>query len=183
MASSAAITRSLVAPPMLVAAAASDTVRVPALLTLPPLFSANQTEWSLKTTSNGSRLQCMQVVDPLKNLRYETLSYLPPLSPEAIAKEVEHLLQKGWIPCLEFDKVGVLYRKHLKLCGYYDGRYWTMWKLPMFGCQDPAQVLAEIEECKKAYPDCFIRVLGFDNIRQVQCSGFVVYKPTTALSS
>ena len=24
--------------------------------------------------------------------------------------------------------------------GYQDNRYWTMWKLPMFGCTDGAQV-------------------------------------------
>lgn len=23
-------------------------------------------------------------------------------------------------------------------------RYWTMWKLPMFGCNDPGQVLGEV---------------------------------------
>jgi hypothetical protein len=26
------------------------------------------------------------------------------------------------------------------LQNYYDNRYWTMWKLPMFGCTDPIQV-------------------------------------------
>ncbi len=24
-------------------------------------------------------------------------------------------------------------------CNYVDNRYWTMWKLPMFGCQDGEQ--------------------------------------------
>jgi hypothetical protein len=27
-----------------------------------------------------------------------------------------------------------------------------MWKLPLFGCTDSAQVLKEVEECKKEYP-------------------------------
>lgn len=26
------------------------------------------------------------------------------------------------------------------LQNYFDNRYWTMWKLPMFGCTDPVQV-------------------------------------------
>jgi ribulose-bisphosphate carboxylase small chain len=38
-------------------------------------------------------------------------------------------------------------------------------------------VLAEVQECKKAYPDCFVRVLGFDNKRQVQIAGFLVAFP------
>ncbi|KAF9588582.1 hypothetical protein IFM89_013434 [Coptis chinensis] len=61
--------------------------------------------------------------------------------------------------------------------GYYDGRYWTMWKLPMFGCTDASQVLAELEEAKKAYPNAFVRIIGFDNKRQVQCISFIAYKP------
>ncbi len=47
----------------------------------------------------------------------------------------------------------------------------------MFGCSDAASVLREIAECKKAYPKAFIRVLGFDNVRQVQVSGFLVQRP------
>ncbi|XP_061348713.1 ribulose bisphosphate carboxylase small subunit, chloroplastic-like isoform X4 [Gastrolobium bilobum] len=53
--------------------------------------------------SNGGRVQCMQVWPPINKKKFETLSYLPPLSPESLAKEVEYLLRKGWIPCLEFD--------------------------------------------------------------------------------
>ena len=57
--------------------------------------------------------------------------------------------------------------------GYYDNRYWVMWKLPMYGCTNPEEVLAEIRSCTRAFPECFIRVAGFDNIKQVQCSSFL----------
>ncbi|OVA04988.1 Ribulose bisphosphate carboxylase small chain [Macleaya cordata] len=127
--------------------------------------------------SNGGRVQCMQVWPPSGLKKFETLSYLPPLSLEALAKEVEYLLRKGWVPCLEFDAKGFVYREHGNTPGYYDGRYWTMWKLPMFGCTDALQVLKELDEAKKAYPDSFIRIIGFDNVRQVQCISFIAYKP------
>ena len=48
---------------------------------------------------------------------------------------------------------------------YYDNRYWTMWKLPMFGCSDPSQVLTEIQKCSKAFPECYQRLVAFDNRR------------------
>ncbi|KAF8040246.1 hypothetical protein BT93_B2476 [Corymbia citriodora subsp. variegata] len=129
-------------------------------------------------SSNGGRVQCMQVWPPIGKKKFETLSYLPPLSPESLAKEVDYLLRMGWIPCLEFElERGFVYREHHKSPGYYDGRYWTMWKLPMFGCTDSAQVLKELEEAKKAYPKSFIRIIGFDNKRQVQCISFIAYKP------
>lgn len=37
----------------------------------------------------------------------------------------------------------------------------------MFGCTDPDQVLREIMLCTKAFPDAFIRLVAFDNKRQV----------------
>ncbi|XP_043715919.1 ribulose bisphosphate carboxylase small subunit, chloroplastic-like [Telopea speciosissima] len=128
--------------------------------------------------SNGGRVQCMKVWPPLGLKKFETLSYLPPLTPESLAKEVDYLLRKGWVPCLEFElEKGFVYRDNNKSPGYYDGRYWTMWKLPMFGCTDSSQVLSELEECKKEYPSSFIRIIGFDNKRQVQCISFIAFKP------
>ncbi|KAL6190312.1 hypothetical protein ACLB2K_036710 [Fragaria x ananassa] len=112
--------------------------------------------------NNGGRVQCMQVWPPVGLKKFETLSYLPPLSVESLAKE--H---------------GFVYREHGNSPGYYDGRYWTMWKLPMFGCTDPSQVLAELEEAKKTYPEAFIRIIGFDNVRQTQCVSFIAYKPAS----
>ncbi|KAJ8436643.1 hypothetical protein Cgig2_029889 [Carnegiea gigantea] len=128
--------------------------------------------------SNGCRVKCMQVWPPVGKKKFETLSYLPDLSPESLLGEVQYLLNKKWIPCLEFElEHGFVYRENHRSPGYYDGRYWTMWKLPMFGCTDPAQVISELEEAKKAYPNGFIRIIGFDNVRQVQCISFIAYKP------
>ncbi|XP_052199731.1 ribulose bisphosphate carboxylase small subunit, chloroplastic 3-like [Diospyros lotus] len=139
--------------------------------------------WTRKTVSNGSRTQCMKTWNPIDNKKFETLSYLPPLSDESIAKEIDYMLKKGWIPCLEFDAVGYVRRDNSRIPGYYDGRYWTLWKLPMFGCNDSSQVLNEIDECKRAYPSAYIRCLAFDKQHQVQCMAFVIQKPTPTASS
>ncbi|EEF30752.1 ribulose bisphosphate carboxylase small subunit, chloroplastic [Ricinus communis] len=129
--------------------------------------------------SNGGKVHCMQVWPPVGKKKFETLSYLPPLSEESLAKEVDYLLRMGWVPCLEFElEHGFVYRENHRSPGYYDGRCWTMWKLPMFGCTDSSQVLKELEEAKKAYPNSFIRIIGFDNKRQVQCISFIAYKPS-----
>ncbi|XP_044488020.1 ribulose bisphosphate carboxylase small subunit, chloroplastic-like [Mangifera indica] len=86
--------------------------------------------------SNGGKVQCMQVWPPLGKKKFETPSYLPPLSPESLVKEVDYLRQE-WVPCLEFELLhGFVYRENHRSPGYYDRRYWTMWKLPMFGCTD-----------------------------------------------
>ncbi|CAI0458291.1 unnamed protein product [Linum tenue] len=47
----------------------------------------------------------------------------------------------------------------------------------MFGCNDSSQVLNEMEQCKQAYPNAYIRCLAFDNIQQVQCMAFLIQTP------
>lgn len=111
--------------------------------------------------------------------RYENLSYLPQLTPEQTAAQVQYLLNNGWSPCIEFA-VGedqTLVQQSLQ-CGpgFYHNRYWLMWKLPMFGCTDPSAVLKEIDECAKEYPGAQVRVIGFDRIAQVQKAGFLAKK-------
>ncbi|OIW12223.1 hypothetical protein TanjilG_06012 [Lupinus angustifolius] len=146
------------------------------IATFPVTRKANNDITTL--SNNGGRVQCMKVWPPIGLKKFETLSYLPPLTTESLAKEVDYLIRNGWVPCLEFElEHGFVYREHNKSPGYYDGRYWTMWKLPMFGCTDSAQVLKELEEAKTEYPNSFIRIIGFDNKRQVQCVSFIAYKP------
>ncbi|KAI6674203.1 hypothetical protein NL676_002109 [Syzygium grande] len=144
-----------------------------------PAFPATRKSDDITSfASNGGRVQCMQVWPPVGKKKFETLSYLPPLSREELLKEIEYLLRMNWVPCLEFElEKGFVYRKYHKSPGYYDGRYWTMWKLPMFGCTDPLQVFKELNEVIKAYPNSFVRIIGFDNKRQVQCISFIAYKP------
>ncbi|GLJ25366.1 hypothetical protein SUGI_0485680 [Cryptomeria japonica] len=125
----------------------------------------------------STKIYCMKTWSPIDNRKYETLSYLPALTEESIIKEIEYIVAKGWIPCLEFDAVGKIHRANSNFPGYYDGRFWTLWKLPMFGCTDGSQVLAEMDECKKTFPNCYIRCLGFDNQKQTQCVAFIVHKP------
>ncbi|KAL8155746.1 hypothetical protein AgCh_000957 [Apium graveolens] len=98
----------------------------------------------------------VQTWNPIDNKKFETLSYLPPLTDDSIAREIDYMMKKEWIPFLEFDALGYVYRENSRIPNYYDGRYWKMWKLPKFGCTDASQVLHEIGECKKAYPSAYI---------------------------
>jgi len=129
----------------------------------------------------------MMVWRPDNNKYLETFSYLPPLTVDQIAKQVDYIVNNNWTPCLEFADAEHAYvsetfvaRVSPAEAGYYDNRYWTMWKLPMFGCTDSSQVLKEVEACTKAYPDCYIRMVGFDANRQVQVAGLVVHRPASA---
>lgn len=101
-----------------------------------------------------------------KERRYETLSYLPPLSDPQIAKQIQYILDKGYIPAIEFNEVSDP-----------SEFYWTMWKLPLFGAKSTNEVLNEVQSCRSQYGNCYVRVVGFDNIKQCQILSFIVHKP------
>lgn len=103
-----------------------------------------------------------------KERRYETLSYLPPLTDAQIAKQIQYILDQGYIPAIEFNEKSDPAEF-----------YWTMWKLPLFGARSTQEVLSEVQGCRSEYPNCFIRVVGFDNVKQCQTLSFIVHKPTT----
>jgi ribulose-bisphosphate carboxylase small chain len=102
-----------------------------------------------------------------KERRFETLSYLPPLTDTQIVKQVQFILDSGCIPAIEFNKTS-------EPTEYY----WTMWKLPLFNANVPQDVLGEVQQCRSEYGDHYIRVVAFDNIKQCQTHSFIVHKPT-----
>jgi len=129
----------------------------------------------------------MMVWRPDNNKMFETFSYLPPLTDDQIARQVDFIVGNGWTPCLEFSEADIAYtssencvRMGAVSVGYYDNRYWTMWKLPMFGCTDPIQVLREVDAATKAFPNAFIRMAAFDSLRQVQVASMLVHRPPTS---
>ncbi|PNH06796.1 Ribulose bisphosphate carboxylase small chains, chloroplastic [Tetrabaena socialis] len=129
----------------------------------------------------------MMVWTPVNNKMFETFSYLPPLTDEQIAAQVDYIVANGWVPSLEFASPEQAYVSDASCVRfgpvsslYHDNRYWTMWKLPMFGCRDPMQVLREIVSCTRAFPEAYVRLVAFDNLKQVQIMGFLVQRPKSA---
>lgn len=102
-----------------------------------------------------------------KERRFETLSYLPPLSDAQIVKQIQYILDQGYIPGVEFSESSEPTQ-----------RYWTLWKLPLFGAKTPQEVLNEIQGCRQENSKSYIRVMGFDNVKQCQVLSFIVHKPS-----
>jgi ribulose-bisphosphate carboxylase small chain len=98
--------------------------------------------------------------------RFETLSYLPPLSDDQIMRQVQYILDRGYIPGVEFSDESEPTQ-----------HFWTLWKLPLFNVTTTSEVLSEVRSCRSEYNNCFIRVVGFDNIKQCQVLSFIVHKP------
>lgn len=107
-----------------------------------------------------------------KERRYETLSYLPPLTDSQIVKQVQYILDQGYIPAVEFSD-----------SSEPEQHYWTLWKLPLFKARTTQEVMFEVDACRTDYRDSFIRVVGFDNVKQCQVLSFIIHKPNTGTRS
>ncbi len=57
--------------------------------------------------------------------------------------------------------------------------YWEMFGAPMFDLKDPAGILLEINNCRKTFPNHYIRVMAFDSTRGVESPrmSYIVNRP------
>jgi len=97
-----------------------------------------------------------------------TFSFLPDLTDNEITAQIQYALDNKWPCSVEFTD-----DPHPR------NVYWDMWGLPMFDVMDPAAILYEINQCRKAYPNYYIRVGAYDRRkgRQTLAISFIVNRP------
>lgn len=95
-------------------------------------------------------------------------SYLPDLSDEEIAAQVQFCLDNDWPVSIEYTD-----DPHPR------NNYWTMYGLPMFDLKDPAGVMEELRKCRETFPNYYIRLNGYDRSlgRQTTALSFIVNRP------
>lgn len=97
-----------------------------------------------------------------------TFSFLPDLTDDQIRAQIEYCLNKGWPINVEFTD-----DPHPR------NAYWEMWGLPMFDIKDPAGIMYEVNECRKAYPNQYIKINAYDASKGWESSrlSFIVNRP------
>jgi ribulose-bisphosphate carboxylase small chain len=97
-----------------------------------------------------------------------TFSFLPDLTDEQIARQVDYALAQGWAVAIEYTD-----DPHPR------NTYWEMWGLPMFDLQDAAGVIGELRQCREARGDCYIKLNAFDSTRGFETTrlSFIVHRP------
>ena len=95
-------------------------------------------------------------------------SYLPDLTDVQITKQIEYALKHNW-------SVGIEYTDD----PHPRNTYWEMYGNPMFDIKDPAGILVEINACRKAFPNHYVRVTAFDSTRGVESPtmSYIVNRP------
>lgn len=97
-----------------------------------------------------------------------TFSYLPDFTDEEITAQINYALDNGWPLSVEFTD-----DPHPR------NTYWEMWGLPMFDLKDPAGVLLEVNACRQAKPNHYVRLNAYDARlgRQTTALSFIVQRP------
>src|SRR5262245_32875403 len=101
-----------------------------------------------------------------------TFSYLPDLTDEEIVAQIRYCIDKDWPVSIEHTD-----DPHPR------NVYWEMWGLPMFDLKDPAGIMMEVTACRRAFPEHYIRVNGYDRSygRQTTALSFLVNRPVIEL--
>jgi len=83
-----------------------------------------------------------------------TFSFLPELTDEQIARQIDYCLGNGWAVSVEYTD-----DPHPR------NTYWEMFGNPMFDIRDAAGVMTEVNACRKTFPNHYIKVNAFDSTR------------------
>jgi ribulose-bisphosphate carboxylase small chain len=97
-----------------------------------------------------------------------TFSFLPDLTDQQIRAQIEYCLRNDWAVSIEYTD-----DPHPR------NSYWEMYGTPMFDLKDAAGIMTEIEHCKQAFPNYYIKVNGFDSTRDWESLklSFIVQRP------
>ncbi len=80
-----------------------------------------------------------------------TFSFLPDLTDEQVARQIGFALSQGW--ALSVESTDDPHPRNV---------FWEMHGPPMFDVRDPATVLREVQACREAHPDRYVKVNAFD---------------------
>jgi ribulose-bisphosphate carboxylase small chain len=108
------------------------------------------------------------MTNPTGKLTQGQFSFLPELSDEEITQQVQYGLDKGHAWSVEYTD-----DPHPR------NTYWEMWSMPMFDLRDAAGVVGEMQACRKAFPNHYVRLMAFDSTRGVEsiAMSFIVNRP------
>ena len=96
-------------------------------------------------------------------------SFLPDLTDEQISAQLEYCLKNEWAIGIEYTD-----DPHPR------NTYWDMWGLPMFDLKDAKGAMMELDECRKAHSESYIRINAFDSTRGFETvrMSFIVNRPS-----
>jgi ribulose-bisphosphate carboxylase small chain len=95
--------------------------------------------------------------------------FLPDLTDEQIRRQVTYALGQGW--AISIEHADDPSSRNVT---------WEMWGVPMFDARDAARVMRQVDACRAAKPDRYVKVVAFDATRgwETVRLSFLVQRPS-----
>ena len=97
-----------------------------------------------------------------------TFSFLPELTDAEISRQIEYCLSNGWSLSIEYTD-----DPHPR------NSLWEMWSLPMFDVIDPKAIMHEVNACRAAFGNHYIKINANNSTRgrETVALSFIVHRP------
>ena len=102
------------------------------------------------------------MTNPTGRITQGQFSFLPELTDEEVALQVAYGLRKGYAWSVEYTD-----DPHPR------NTFWEMFGNPMFDVHDAAGVMLELRNCRKTFPNHYIRLTAFDSTHRITIEGNV----------
>ena len=106
--------------------------------------------------------------NPVLRITQGQFSFLPELTDAEIALQIDYGLRRAYAWSVEYTD-----DPHPR------NTYWELFGMPMFDLKDAAGVLSELQNCRRTFPQHYIRLVAFDATRGVEsvAMSFIVNRP------
>jgi len=97
-------------------------------------------------------------------------SFLPDLTDPEIEAQIGYCLGRGWAVGIEHTD-----DPHPR------NTYWEMFAPPLFDQHDAHAIMVQLDECRRSFPNQYIRVIAFDSMRGRETIGlsFIAHRPAS----
>jgi ribulose-bisphosphate carboxylase small chain len=108
------------------------------------------------------------MTNPGNKVTQGQFSFLPDLTDAQISAQIKYALTNHWAVSVEYTD-----DPHPR------NTYWEMFGIPMFDLKDAAGVMQVLEECRRTFPNHYVKLNAFDATRGVESLrlSFIVARP------
>ena len=108
------------------------------------------------------------MTNPGARITQGQFSFLPDLDDVEIRQQISYGLDRGYAWSVEYTD-----DPHPR------NTFWEMYGMPMFDLHDAAGVMLELDECRRTFPNHYIRLVAFDSTRGIEsiAMSFIVNRP------
>ncbi|MEC9292303.1 MAG: ribulose bisphosphate carboxylase small subunit [Pseudomonadota bacterium] len=98
--------------------------------------------------------------------RFETFSFLPPLTSNQVHMQAQNMLAEGQVPMIEFSDAPTP-----------EEVYWKIWPIPEHKEVSASWVMTQVDACSRRFPYSYVKLSGFDPKKKTYGQSFLVKIP------